>query len=394
MPCVQAKAKQDHDAYIRSNRRDVNEFEGVSDPVEILKITHGPRRIDPLVKWVPYPTSTDEIYLGLDQEECERLCAYADGMIGTDGQEVAEDILRCLAAFTNYPLDRCLRTLLSNSSFWPSLAFRNAPPDVRDGLLCRVEEDGENRNLILLALAWIGDPVVVSQFQEWRLDPPEWRGTLFIPPEDYSREAGWELAPDGQRRDLYFKRAVELRKGSSNSSGVFGAISPREDSCPWCGSVLTDLFHFDLSLFALGPSQVPQGVVRIPTCEVCTAFGTVFGATESSGAARWSERNVRPEYLPEDAATWDRLPVDPLQLGANRPPLFAADQFLPTGFSQLGGHPTWIEDASYPACPECGDTMMFVAQVDHEDIEDCSEGIFYAFLCPACRMTATTYQQT
>lgn len=394
MPCVQARAKQEHDAYIRANRRDVNEFEGVSDRVEILKIIHSPRKFDPLVNWVPYQTSTDAVYLGLEKDECERLSAYAEGLIGTDDHDVAEDILRCLAAFTDFPLDRCLRTLLSNNSFWPSLAFRNSPPDVRDGLISRLEEDQGNRNHILLALAWIGDAVVVSQFQKWRLDPPDWRGTLNIPPEDYSREAGWELAPDGQRRDLYFKQTVGLRKGSSSSSGIFGAIAPREDSCPWCGSVLTDLFHFDTSLFGLGSSQVRQGEVRVPTCEVCTAFGTVFGATEPNGTARWSERNALPEYLPEVSESWGRLPVNPLQLGANRPPFYVADQFLPTSFSQFGGHPTWIQNASYPDCPDCGNAMMFVAQVDHDDIEDCSEGVFYAFLCPTCRMTATTYQQT
>ena len=394
MPCVQARAKQERDAYIRANRRDVNEFEGVSDRVEILKTIHRPRKFDPLVNWVPYHISTDAVYLGLEKEECERLSGYAEGLIGTDSHGVAEDILRCLAAFTDVPLDRCLRALLSSSSFSPSLAFRNSPPDVRDSLISRLEEDQESRNHILLALAWIGDAVVVSQFQKWRLNPPDWRGSLFIPPEDYSREAGWELAPDGQRRDLYFEKAIGLRKGSSNSSGVLKAIAPREDSCPWCGSVLTDLFHIDMSLFGLDSSQVPQGEIRIPTCEVCTAFGTVFGVSESNGTARWSERNARPEYLPEASESWGRLPIDPLQLGANRSPFFAADQFLPTSFSQLGGHPTWIQDASYPACPDCGNTMMFVAQLDHDDIEDCSEGLFYAFLCPNCRTTATTYQQT
>lgn len=394
MPCVQAIAKQERDAYIRANRRDVNEFEGISDRVEILKTIHRPRKFDPLVNWVPYHFSTDAVYLALETEECERLSSYAEGLIGTDSHGVAEDILRCLAAFTDFPLDRCLRTLLSSGCFWPSLAFRNSPPDVRDSMISRLEEDQENRNHILLALAWIGDAVVVSQFQKWRLDPPDWRGSLFIPPEDYSREAGWELAPDGQRRDLYFEKAIGLRKGSSNSSAVFGAIAPRQDNCLWCGSVLTDLFHFDMSLFGLDSSQFPQGEIRVPTCEVCTAFGTVFGATESNGTARWSERNARPEYLPEASESWGRLPVDPLQLGASRPSFFAADQFLPTSYSQLGGHPTWIQDASYPACPECGNTMMFVAQLDHDDIEDCSEGLFYAFLCPNCRTTATTYQQT
>ena len=36
---------------------------------------------------------------------------------------------------------------------------------------------------------------------------------------------------------------------------------------------------------------------------------------------------------------------------------------------------------------------MFVAQLDNSDFKY-QEGVFYAFLCTQCRVTATSYQQT
>jgi hypothetical protein len=38
--------------------------------------------------------------------------------------------------------------------------------------------------------------------------------------------------------------------------------------------------------------------------------------------------------------------------------------------------------------------MTFIGQIACEDVDPRREGIFYAFLCPDCSMTASTYQQT
>jgi hypothetical protein len=38
--------------------------------------------------------------------------------------------------------------------------------------------------------------------------------------------------------------------------------------------------------------------------------------------------------------------------------------------------------------------MMFLAQLDHQDIEEHSEGTYFAFVCLKCMATATDYQQT
>lgn len=182
MPCVQAAQKRERDEFIRLNRRDVDAFNGVSDPVGVLKTIHAPRVYDPLVNWIPYPIPTDEVYLSLSTDEQRRLATYAESLIGPEKNKVAEDILRCLAAFTDSSLDGILRALVAHESFWPSIAFVRSPVDVRDELIARVNWDEENRNHILLALAWIGDQVVVDLFMEWERHPPVWSSLLFVPP--------------------------------------------------------------------------------------------------------------------------------------------------------------------------------------------------------------------
>jgi hypothetical protein len=394
MPCFADDENKKREEYIKKNRRDLNEFDGVTDPVEVLKIIHKPRTYDPLINWIPHPTPIEQLYHALSDSEQQRLADYAASLISSDHDGEAENIALCLTTFTGANLDTYLRACVAHGSIYPSLPFHRSPPDVRDTLIERVELDAENRNHILCALAWIGDASVVKLFDHWRREPPAWRESLYIPPENYAREAGWELSEGAQRRDLYFSRCTKLVKGVSTSPGSFKAIADTEDSCPWCQAGLTNLFDVTPSEFGISSGVGDTDRIQVVTCEVCTAFELVFGLIDQNGLSKWHPKNARPEYLPDDSDTWGRLPQDSLTPAGERPPLLAASQFVPTSFSQLGGHPTWIQDAEYPQCPECSKSMMFMAQVSHEDIEDLSEGIFYAFICPTCRITATRYQQT
>jgi hypothetical protein len=392
MPCVGAIAKRERDEFVRLNRREVNEFEGITDVVEVLKIIHRPFRFDPLLRPIAYPVPVDQLYPGLTASETKRLAAYAEELIGTDRNNEAEDICRCLAAFTDAPVDDCLRKFVRHFLYRPSLAFRRAPDDVRDELLARVEFDSERRNNILVALAWIGDEAVVRRFDQWRRIPPSWRKTLYVPPQNYAHEAGWELTEDGQRRNLYFEKCARLAKRMAEPMGTFRAIREREDICPWCASHLTTLFELPSDLIDTTPGWPEK--ISVATCEICTVFGVIYGLVDHDGAAHWSGRNERPKYLPDDADSWHRLPKDSLDVAALQTATFAADQFLPTTFSCLGGLPAWVQDAEYPHCPECSKSMTFLAQIDRQDLEEYGEGIYYAFICSVCRTTATSYQQS
>jgi len=229
---------------------------------------------------------------------------------------------------------------------------------------------------------------------QWKTQPPPWRDSLYRAPEDYADEAGWELGDDGHRRDLYFHTCLELLEGPAGSPEGFHAIADSPDSCPWCAQPLTYLFTLQPARLGLEGMFAQGDQVQVTTCEVCTAFGTVFGKYDGSGHGRWHPLNTRPKYLPDDSETWDRMLRNSLQVANARSPLAAASQFLPVTFSQLGGHPTWVQDAGYPQCPECSNTMMFLAQVARDEIDKHAEGTYYAFVCSQCRTTATAYQQT
>jgi Domain of unknown function (DUF1963) len=393
MPCVRAEKERERADYILKNRRDLNEFEGVTDSVEVLKIIHRSRPFDPMINWIPYPQATSRIYAELTDHEQQRVAEYAESLIGSDRNNEAEEIVLCLAAFTDASLEACLWAFLQHRSYLPSLSFRQASAEIRDELVERLDREEENRDHLLRALVWIGDSTIVELFDLWRKSPPLWSNSLYVSPSAYSYEAGWEITADGKRRDLYFQNCTKLVRGNSQSPQEFRAILPRTDRCAWCRQTLTNLLDLNLSDFVRwGDSRTER--LQVLTCESCTGFGTIFGVLDESGEYRWSDANVRPAYLPHNSEDWERLPQNSLDLAGGRSPLAAANQFLPTTFSQIGGHPAWIQDANYPQCPICQETMMFLAQVDLADLEDCSEGIIYSFICYDCKTAATNYQQS
>jgi hypothetical protein len=87
------------------------------------------------------------------------------------------------------------------------------------------------------------------------------------------------------------------------------------------------------------------------------------------------------------------LPPTPVALSP-RQAWAAADWCIAEGISQLGGHPSWINDPTYPPCPACARTMMAVAQVAPEDFVGPAEGVFYVHLCAACAVVGVSYDQT
>jgi hypothetical protein len=401
MPCVQKVEKKERDEFIRNNRVETNPYENISDPVEIIKIYHTPRKHDPLVIWLPYPNPIEEVYQSLSQRDLERLVDYVVSMIGEgpcdDRDDQIDSIARELAAFTNADLSKIQSELLASNAIYPSMAFSSPSPEIRDDLLSRLHSDASNRNLILLALAWAGDESIAKLFHDWRKTPPVWVSALHVPPHEYAKDAGWEVDTNGQRRSLYLPECYPLissDRGGKNSP-VEVAVKAKE-KCQWCGNDLTDLFSFDLTDERLDFIPHMGEKLTISTCIRCTCYGCFqFREVTSDGLSMWSKHNKKPDYLPDDLDEWEDLPERALVLAdKQRSCSFACDQFLPVSFSQIGGLPTWIQDFSYPDCPTCNSGMMFVGQLACEDIEQYGEGIYYAFLCPKCSITATTYQQT
>lgn len=69
--------------------------------------------------------------------------------------------------------------------------------------------------------------------------------------------------------------------------------------------------------------------------------------------------------------------------------------------NKVGGTPSWIQEAQYPSCPVCKNTMVFYLQLDSELLlEDGDEllwgsgGVCYVFWCDDCRVSGVHWQCT
>ena len=354
MPCVQEQARQKHEAYVQANRRDVDPYAGIDDPVEILKIVHQPPKPDRLIRYAKPAKPTDVLYRELGSGQIAALVRHAHTLLKKGDADTAQDVAACLVAFVSADISSLQQEFIRLGELRPEFMFHRAAPKIRDLLtqhLVRVA--GRDRLLtdkLLCALAWVGDQRVVELFAGWRAKPPPWAADLHIPPHQYSQQAGWELSPDSQRRDLYHDICHPLIRDAATAPSPVAVFTE------------TNLLELD----GVAPALAFLGCARnilVPVCD---------------------QRLVD-----------ERMPRRSLALAAKpRSPWHAAIDALPTRYSQIGGHPAWIQDAEYATCGDCRQTMRCIGQIACEDVDPGREGVFYAFLCAECGTTASTYQQT
>ncbi|MBY0008864.1 DUF1963 domain-containing protein [Paenibacillus typhae] len=407
MPCVQEKERQERQAYIMQHRKTVDLYAGITDPVEVLKIMHASRPHDPLIVCAPYRSGKEELYRRLSAEEACRLEAYAVELLQTGDEENCTEILMSLVCYNNWLVSGTgiLAELIRREIFDPAFLYKHAPEDIRDLLLEQVETDGENRNSLLLVLSWIGDAVVVQRFREWREHAPEWADELYIAPERYAHEAGWELTADGKRQDLFYPDNYAVEKNGPAAAGAYPVepavsfLTESRQSCEWCGGPLTVLADIQAGHPSVERLPLAGQRLQVQTCVICSCYGPVFMELDSVQGARWSAFNRKPDYLPDtnpaeesreylSAGKQFRIAEEP------RNTYHAVQWTMEPWASQIGGYPTWIQDAEYPECPCCSQRMHFIGQLDWEAVEEYGEGIYYMFLCPEGRVSATLFQQS
>ena len=401
MPCRQSAERIARDEYVRKNRRDVNLFDAVSDPVEIIKIMHRPVERDPLINLIPYHRTAEEVYGTLGDAGIERLKTHVTELLDDDEYEEAIEFAKELASFTGTNLAAICRCLAEAEEYYPGYIFRTGGSELADSLMARLNQAGEGKteqlqlSHMLSALAWIGTDNVVRQFAQWRRQPPQWESDLYIRPHEYAHSAGWELDDNDRRRELTMPGCYRLVSGENPAGAPVSTCTPAGFDCPWCGKPVTNLFKIDLSKTGLHGINIPQNSLTIATCEVCNFFTEqLYMRVDENGQSSWYEGNIPPGHVP-DPNEFAPLPQNKLALSPQqRLPHHSADWCLPTGFTQIGGHPSWIQDTGYVPCPECGRQMQFVAQLSVEDLEEYGEGIYYGLLCPDCMITRVTYQQT
>lgn len=132
------------------------------------------------------------------------------------------------------------------------------------------------------------------------------------------------------------------------------------------------------------------------TCEFCSGFTDTLFMKEVDEMPRWCDFNKINIDVPQWVKSAPQMPREILCLSnKSRSPYFAVEGHFEKGISQIGGHPAWIQLPSYPQCPDCRTTMMFVGQISETDLNGFGDAIYYAFECADCdRFTASLKQHT
>jgi hypothetical protein len=315
----------------------------------------------------------------------------------------AEEILVRVASIVPGAMNDLHEVLLTFPCTWDWSLFHVADAAFAQ---CCIEKIAENAdfgnkmqlNNLLGIMAWIGNSTVQKQFARWREVSPSWRSHLYIAPEAYTREAGWELDEHGRRRDLFMQECYELLPLSLASTATFpGPVSvggPLAKPCLYCGGPRIMLFDIDLRDPRLNFLGVRGERLQIDMCIECTSMGYPLVTDIYQRRFVYADSQV---FAAREYTGQQFLPPRQFVLGAARRTPYETHMMSISamGFviSQLGGHPEWIDDAAYPTCPACRRTMLFIGQVTPGDIEP-AEGMIYAFLCRGCGKATTIYQQT
>lgn len=391
-PCIQEERRKAHQAYVLANRKDVDPFAGLVDPVDIILAFHERRPYDELIHYLPLQRPLASVYRDLSPSGVERLVEHVVSIAGPEHDSSRDQLLLELAAYTTANLDRALLALIACGQFYPGMAFHRAGPAVRNALLAATEIHNEHA---MQALAWVDHSEARERFIRWRKQPPSYQAELHVPASSYAQIGGWQIEADGSSRRLYVETCWALiptteRSLSGSNACRIGVAT--DQPCPQCGQSLTDLMILDRDDTRLASIPWSKRHLRVRTCLTGTCYNPIFFDCSGDDHPVWLGE-VSPQRVVENG-DWSPVPAGSLVLGGQERGLLhgASDSF--DHLSQIGGLPAWVQDSDYLSCPKCAMAMTFIGQISVADVHQRGEGMYYALVCPACQVTGTTYQQT
>lgn len=319
-------------------------------------------------------------YIDYNEEEMkEALCA----LIEEKDTELYEELIRKQEIKEPIFAEKALK----QGIFCPATLYKDASPQVRDQLIALLEEgetDTFNVNGILLALATIGDDVVLKTFQKWEKNPLPWREKLNAGPARYALEGGWCIE-DGRKKELLYDKCFAIQKCESceKEKNLYGGLT--EDRCPECGFKYEDILVLDGKDPRLDFLGI-DGKIKIKTCKECILWEPyIFCKYEENGESKVICQENGEGTTTEDE---DFYKESYFVISEEAVPKHHCSRWEG---SAIGGVPEYVNDANYAECPECGKKMKHLAQLGEEYT---GYGNIYVQICKECKIVATSYQQS
>lgn len=396
-PCYNAIKAKEKEEFIQKNRKYINLYEGINNPVEIIKIMNEKKKNDPLIKYIDYPKTEEELYNLLTDSQIEELKKYAIDIYKNDKYTCIKILLH-LFCLRNLNIDDFLIRCIEDENYLEASLFYGASDNVAKCLLDKLnnlDDSYTNLNHILYSLAMIGNERIVNIFKDWKENGSPFDNILYVKAYEYSYEGGWEINNNGKRRNLYFNNSYPITSNSNTNSIDISFLNKESNICPLCSNPLFSLFKVNANATSIfNFKKYKPNKLNISTCIYCTCYNSIYTDIEFSGNTFWSKFNTSldSQYISE---TTEEDFTNDYSIDSNaKHATYASNQFLNMRLTKLGGMPAWIQSAEYPICPKCKNKMKFIGQISMEDFEEYGEGIYYIFLCEDCHIASTTYQQT
>lgn len=336
-----------------------------------------------------------EIFLNLTPKQIEAKVQNILAHIENGGKfdDVRDDFwgLFCIRGIND---ERIARAAIRHDIYWPHEIYYRAPDDVRDELLKRLDSTNDlreaNRLLCVLAMqagGAKGDARVLSAFCDLELNPKEWRKNLNVDPCFYAQIGGWTFDKNGVRKSLVFDKCVALKSCEGEKFDMKFSLTGQK--CPSCDCEIVELLNLKANEPRLSFLNLKNDL-KFHACANCIGINEGgFCKTDESGQTILfgGARDRRENYFGEaDFLNELKFEFVPQEV----PPFYGA-------FSELditiGGEASWVQDAEFLKCPQCGETMKFIAQIPFGTLTD-GEGVIFIQICKECEITGGNFQCT
>ena len=283
--------------------------------------------------------------------------------------------------------EQIIREVTKQGEYYPFEIYKNAPSDVRDELINSLNgaENIVKTNHILCALAWQGDEVVRELFFKLYKAPKPWKAKLHVDIDGYAQVAGWSFDESGKRRSLVFDRCFVCQPSQSAEASVKFKTA-NDEKCKFCNGEMLELIIKKESLKRFGLELKNDAVLKFcPTC-----VGLVQYFCQNDGKSVQTEvvgEGESEDYVRDAVAVLDG---QNFELASE---VCAHYSHMIDSEILLGGYPQWLQDSEHLACPKCGKTMKYLAQIPFGALADV-EGTIYMQICDECEVVGANFQCT
>ncbi len=302
---------------------------------------------------------------------------------GTEHQcEMAEEIMTDMLAYSSHNIDQLIVNAIDRQGYLPAPLFRGAGDTVKKKLFALMKHDD---NLARKGLAWIGDEEVVNWFAERRTKRQKKSQSSSID-HLYPLDAGWELTADNEKRVLFSLHCHATTP--LHWIPLSNQYKQQDDPklCKLCRSHVVTVKDLKTSNFEeLFSLSRPVPSIDVPFCELCSGLNPMRSTILDNGTTELCEPDRQMENIPDwhSDNEGDGGNIT-LEIGPSRNPFLVADYCNSENCSQIGGHPTWVQDSEYPLCQSCGRTMLFLMQIDGNQLYCIYPFMYYFFICDLC----------